>query len=102
MVTKVLDLANLSPATQQELELWGHNLASNEAEVFVGSPPATNPLIVDLLRANALKAYLIAEADKHLMELVYRARTEGVSWRKIGQALGITGEAARQRYSPHP
>jgi len=94
-----IDLTNLSPATRQELELWGQDLANQETVIFETAPtPATSPVIVELLRANALRAYLEAEADKHLRELIYRARAEGISWRKIGQALGITGEAARLRY----
>jgi len=99
MAHSVIDLGHLSPATRQELQLWGQNLASNETEIFTGKiTPEANPVIVEILRTNAIRAYALAEADKHLRELVHRARLEGVSWRKIGHALGITGEAARLRY----
>jgi len=98
MASKAIDLAILSPETRQELELWGQNLVGNEAEVFAVEIVETSPHVVEILRANAIRAYLLAEADRHLKELVFRARAERVSWRKIGNALGITGEAARLRY----
>jgi len=98
MVSNSLDLATLSAETRQELELWGQSLAGSEAEVFTVEVVENSPLVVEILRANAIRAYLLAEADKHLKELVYRARAERISWRKIGHALGITGEAARLRY----
>jgi hypothetical protein len=94
-----MDFANLSPATRQELELWGQNLATSETEIYDSAPAEAQPVVVELLRANALRVYVISEADRHLKELVQRARAEGVSWRKIGHALGITGEAARLRYN---
>lgn len=93
-----LDLATLSPETRQELELWGQSIAGTEAEVFTVEIVEHSPVVVEILRANAIRAYLLAEADRHLKELVFQARANRVSWRKIGQALGITGEAARLRY----
>jgi len=98
----LINVEDLSPATRQELELWGHNLVqTREADIYephrdMGNGPS---IIVDMQRAAALKAYLLAEADKAIKETVFRAREQKLSWHTIGNALGITGEAARLRYS---
>jgi hypothetical protein len=36
--------------------------------------------------------------ENSIAELVVKARSENMSWKLIGQVLGTTGEAARQRY----
>ena len=43
-------------------------------------------------------AYGRALAERELAGAVHRARESGVSWATIGDAVGTTGEAARQRY----
>lgn len=40
----------------------------------------------------------IRHLDDHVDEVVPEIRRGGASWAQIGAALGITGEAARQRY----
>jgi urease accessory protein UreF len=49
----------------------------------------------------ALKAaaFRRAQADVEVLEAVKAAAEAGRPWRVIGEALGTTGEAARQRYS---
>jgi hypothetical protein len=37
--------------------------------------------------------------EERLVELVEQARGEGASWRSIGGALGVTGQAVRKRYA---
>lgn len=37
-------------------------------------------------------------AEKELSDAVHAARSQKLSWRAIGEAVGTTGEAARQRY----
>ena len=37
--------------------------------------------------------------ERELAETVRAARVSGVSWRDIGDAVGTSGEAARQRYT---
>jgi hypothetical protein len=37
-------------------------------------------------------------AEEELADAVRSARTRKVSWREVGEALGTSGEAARQRY----
>ena len=43
-------------------------------------------------------AALREAADRKLFELVGFAREAGASWASIGQALGVTTQAAHQRY----
>ncbi len=43
---------------------------------------------------------LRSAADRKLFELVGFAREAGASWAAIGEALGVTTQAAHQRYGP--
>jgi len=45
-------------------------------------------------------AALRSVADEKLFELVGFAREAGASWAEIGAALGVTTQAAHQRYGP--
>jgi len=38
-------------------------------------------------------------AEKELADAVHAAREQRLSWREVGEAIGTSGEAARQRYS---
>lgn len=38
-------------------------------------------------------------AEKELAQAVRAARENRLSWREVGEAIGTSGEAARQRYS---
>jgi hypothetical protein len=52
------------------------------------------PALLEIRQARFQRAY----AERHLADAVTQARAEGLSWHKVGLALGTTGEAARQRY----
>jgi hypothetical protein len=39
-----------------------------------------------------------SDLENSIAELVVKARSENMSWKLIGQILGTSGEAARQRY----
>ncbi|GAC1379864.1 MAG: hypothetical protein NVSMB48_04580 [Marmoricola sp.] len=39
-----------------------------------------------------------SEAERHLLDAVKAARAAGLSWSAIGNLVGTSGEAARQRY----
>lgn len=55
-------------------------------------------LNADVARAlgSALRRQLAAERD--IQRIVYEARMAGVPWSVIGTALGVTKQAAQQRY----
>ena len=38
-------------------------------------------------------------AERELADAVRAAREQRLSWREVGEAIGTSGEAARQRYS---
>ena len=50
--------------------------------------------------ALAATAALRDAADRKLFELVGFARDAGASWAAIGDALGVSTQAAHQRYGP--
>jgi hypothetical protein len=52
--------------------------------------------------ALAATAALRDAADQKLFQLVGFARDEGASWAQIGEALGVSTQAAHQRYGPKP
>lgn len=52
------------------------------------------PALLALRRA----AYRRALIERDLVERVRQARLAGASWSRIGNELGTSGEAARQRY----
>ena len=45
-----------------------------------------------------LAAWRRGAAEKELAEAVRVARERSLSWREVGEAIGTSGEAARQRY----
>lgn len=47
-------------------------------------------------------AHLVATADRALHQLVVRAREGGASWAQIGEALGISRQAAQHRFGAAP
>ena len=91
---------NLTPRERAELEAWGEQMAAEAAtEEYAGQLRPTSPALLELQRAAARRIYLTGRAEKAVREAVAQARAEGLSWNVVGQALGTTGEAARQRYS---
>jgi hypothetical protein len=54
-----------------------------------------------LLAAMGQLAELGERIDWALLSLVGEARTFGVSWQAIGNALGVTKQAAQQRFAPY-
>lgn len=51
------------------------------------------------LRAVAVAADTLATGEARLTEAVEIARTRGRSWTRIGIALGVSRQAARQRFA---
>ena len=52
------------------------------------------------LRAIAAAAEAARADEDRLREAVHRARTHGRSWNQIAVALGVSRQAARQRFAP--
>jgi hypothetical protein len=53
------------------------------------------------LRAIADAAHAVAMAEDRLREAAETARARGRSWRQIGLVLGISRQAARERFGQH-
>jgi hypothetical protein len=51
------------------------------------------------LMAVKLAAFRRAAAEKELAGAIHAAREAQLSWRELGEAIGTSGEAARQRYA---
>jgi len=62
---------------------------SGEGELTVGAALAATSALRDA-------------ADRKLFVLVGFAREAGASWASIGEALGVTTQAAHQRFGPKP
>lgn len=54
---------------------------------------------IDDLRAVAAAADAVRTDDERLQEAVLRARARGRSWNHIALALGVSRQAARQRFA---
>ncbi len=50
------------------------------------------------LMAVKLAAWRRDSAERELADAVQAAREQRLSWRELGEAIGTSGEAARQRY----
>ncbi len=74
--------------------------ANEFADAFEGYDPAPGDLDAALPPVMAVKlaAWRRDSAERDLAEAVQRAREQHLSWREVGEAIGTSGEAARQRY----
>ena len=75
--------------------------AEELADAFENHHPAPEDFGAPLppLMAVKLAAFRRAAAEKELAEAITAARAAHLSWRQLGEAIGTTGEAARQRYA---
>jgi hypothetical protein len=64
-----------------------------------GGRPGSDP--ESLLSAAGLLAAIGERADWALLSVVGEARAQGVSWQTIGTALGVSKQAAQQRFAPY-
>ncbi len=83
------------PRTRAQLEK-----AAAEAEAWLDSlDPKTTPADrIEDLRAVASAGERVAIAEKDVAAAVANARKNGRSWAMIGRSLGISAQAAHQRY----
>lgn len=96
-------MTRLTPEQRADLEAAGAAAADwFEAE---GPDPAAMKPISDLSPQARLRharhahAIAVRDADQQLHDTVGAIHDEGVSWHKIGQEFGITGEGARKKFS---
>lgn len=75
--------------------------ADEFADAFEKDEPKPGDHDAPLPAAIAVKlaAWRRDVADKELAEAVRSARAQRLTWREVGEAIGTSGEAARQRYS---
>ena len=66
-------------------------------EDYEPSPADEVAVAEHLLRRAALAR---ARSERQISEAVELARRAGISWKRIGIELGITAQAAQQRYGP--
>lgn len=59
-----------------------------------GDPPA-------LLHALGQLADVGERVEWAMLSLIGEARCQGVTWKAIGEALGVTKQAAQQRFAPY-
>ena len=83
------------PRTREQLDQ-----AVDEAEKWLDSlDPSTHPAEnTEDLRAITSAIGTIATAEGELREAVLQARSNGRSWGRISLALGVSKQAARQRF----
>lgn len=83
------------PRTREELERAATEAAAWLDSLDPGTTPAEDP--ADLRRIGlALRA--LADDQREADDAVAAARQNGRSWGQIGLVLGITRQAARERY----
>lgn len=75
--------------------------ANEFADAFENYDPKPSDQDAPLPPTMAVKlaAWRRDTAEKELAEAVRAAREQSLSWREVGEAIGTSGEAARQRYS---
>ena len=66
-------------------------------EDYEPSPDDEVAVAEHLLRRAALAR---ARSERQISEAVELARRAGISWKRIGIEIGITAQAAQQRYGP--
>lgn len=64
-----------------------------------GGRPEGDP--EDLLHALGRLADLGERVEWAMLSVIGEARTKGVTWAAIGEALGVTKQAAQQRFAPY-
>ena len=74
--------------------------ADEFADAFANYDPKPGDQDAPLPPTMAVKlaAWRRDTAEKELAEAVRAAREQSLSWREVGEAIGTSGEAARQRY----
>src|SRR5580692_7903135 len=73
-------------------------LLDDDLTMLIG--PATNGALLEIgIREIATAAAAVRADDARLREVVLLARARGRSWNRIALALGVSRQAARQRFA---
>lgn len=80
----------------EDIEAHADELA-DAFESYDPEPEDENAALPPLM-AVKLAAWRRSTAEKELAQAVRTAREKRISWRELGEAIGTSGEAARQRY----
>jgi ATP/maltotriose-dependent transcriptional regulator MalT len=62
---------------------------------------SVDPTAPSLLHALSQLADLGERVEWAMLSVIGEARTEGVTWAALGDALGVTKQAAQQRFAPY-
>lgn len=75
--------------------------ADKIADAFEDYDPTPDDFDAPLppLMAVKLAAFRRSQAEKDLADAIHAAREAHLSWRELGEAIGTSGEAVRQRYA---
>lgn len=82
------------PRSIQEILDHADELAKR-FEDYEPDPADERPVEEYLLERAALAR---ARSERQIVDAVTAARSKGVSWQRIGELLGTSGQAAQQRY----
>ena len=83
------------PRTVQDIVDHGDELAKRFEDYEPAIEDERDPQALLALRRAVVGR---SEAERSIQRAVTEARQRGYSWRAIGELLGTSGEAARQRY----
>ena len=75
--------------------------ADKIADAFEDHDPTPDDFDAPLppLMAVKIAAFRRGQAEKDLADAIHAAREAHLSWRELGEAIGTSGEAVRQRYA---
>lgn len=86
----------IMPRTVEEILAHADELAARFENYDPDPAHELDPAAVAALRAAVAER---SHAEQHLLDAVRQARKAGLSWAVIGNFVGTSGEAARQRYA---
>jgi len=86
----------MTPRSLDEIAARAEALA-DMFEAYEPQPGDLNAPVPPVM-AVKLAAWRRDTAERELAEAVRAAREQSLSWREVGEAIGTSGEAARQRY----
>lgn len=87
----------MTPRSLEDIKARAEELADAFESYDPRSGDADAPL--PPIMAVKLAAWRRDSAERELAEAVRLAREQRLSWREVGEAVGTSGEAARQRYA---